>query len=372
MIKQKYAVVSDIQRAMDDSKLIVNKTTEYLQKKLNSTVLKMGWEKTYKGMILLKKKKYVGLKYEENGKPPKIDSKGLDDVRRETTKMTKDLILKLYKLIFIDNDIEQCRTLIKEKISSLLQRKVNIYELMSSKKLKSEEMYKTPQLHTNLNKKLKERGSEGYRPGDRVLYVVIAGAAFKSKKINKKGKPTSSKDKMFEKGEDPLYAHQTQLILDIDYYMENQIKKPLIRIFSHVIKNIEKLFEGEHTRHKVNVTPKIFELSKFAIKIEKCLCCKEPLKKKSEDMEDMFNQPICSSCEKKGLLKLKYDEISNKKKEITEKENECLEECYKCQNFRGDVLCSNVNACANFWVKEDVFKNLNEINELMSKFKIKE
>jgi DNA polymerase elongation subunit (family B) len=363
MIKQKYKMKPTIQKAMDDSKIIVAKTTKYLQDLLGSTVLNMGWEKTYDGMILQKKKKYVGLKYED-GKDGKIDSKGLDDVRRETTRMTKELILKLYIAIFFDHDIKKCKTLIKEAISKLLMRSVSIYDLISSKKLKSEEMYKSRPIHLVLNEKLKQRGSEGYRAGDRVLFVVLAGSKFKYKKTNTKGKVVMSDDKVSDRGEDPLYAHYNNLKLDIDYYLEVQLKKPLTRIFSYVIKDIHKLFEGDHMRHKVDVTPKVFAMSKFVFKVEKCMNCGVVI-----DMEDLCKGPVCKKCEQEGMLKIKHMEVTEKKLEIKKKEKKCLEECYKCQGFEGDVLCSNVNACANFWVKGGVEKQLKEMEEVISKFK---
>lgn len=363
-VKFDYDTMPEMQKVFDDAKFVSAETTKYIQSKYGSTVVVIAFEKVFKGLILLKRKKYVGLKYED-GSEPKIDSKGLDDVRRETTRMTKTIIQKMFKLIFFDNNIEACKDLIKEKISDLYQQKVNIYELISSKKLKSEELYKTKPIHCLLNEKLKKRGSEGYRAGDRVLFVVTAPASFKSKKTNSKGKISSTKDKVSERGEDPLYAHHHNLKLDINYYFENQLKKPLERIFTVVIKDIGKLFSGgEHMRHKVEITPDIFEMSKFVFKVEKCMGCGKVI-----DMEDLCKGPICSGCAKEGLLISKYEELINKKNEIVKKEGECLEECYKCQGFVGDVLCSNVNACANFWVKGSVEKQLKDVDTMLSKFK---
>lgn len=74
--------------------------------------------------------------------------------------------------------------------------------------------------------------------GDRVAYVMIKGL---------KG------SKGYEKSEDPLYVLQNNLPIDYMWYLENQIKLPLIRIFEPILKDKteQALFLGEHTRHIV-------------------------------------------------------------------------------------------------------------------------
>lgn len=41
--------------------------------------------------------------------------------------------------------------------------------------------------------------------------------------------------KGFEKSEDPLYALENGLPIDTTYYLENQLKQPLIRIFEAIL-----------------------------------------------------------------------------------------------------------------------------------------
>ena len=55
--------------------------------------------------------------------------------------------------------------------------------------------------------------------GDRVAYVVVRGT---------KG------SKAYEKSEDPIYVLENNLPIDFNYYIENQIKLPLIRIFEPI------------------------------------------------------------------------------------------------------------------------------------------
>lgn len=55
--------------------------------------------------------------------------------------------------------------------------------------------------------------------------------------------------KGFEKAEDPLYVLNNNLPIDCQYYLDHQIKLPLVRIFEAIITNPEAtLFTGEHCR----------------------------------------------------------------------------------------------------------------------------
>jgi DNA polymerase delta subunit 1 len=56
--------------------------------------------------------------------------------------------------------------------------------------------------------------------GDRVAYVIVKG---------------SKGSKNYENAEDPRYVLEHDLPIDTHYYLENQIKKPLMRIFNLVI-----------------------------------------------------------------------------------------------------------------------------------------
>jgi len=87
--------------------------------------------------------------------------------------------------------------------------------------------YKSKQAHVELAKKMKKRDGEGNSPGvgDRVAYVMVKGT---------KG------SRNYENSEDPKFVLDNDLEIDTNYYLENQIKKPLIRIFSPIIENCEK------------------------------------------------------------------------------------------------------------------------------------
>ena len=71
--------------------------------------------------------------------------------------------------------------------------------------------------------------------GDRVAYVIIKAA---------------SNCKNYEKSEDPLHALKNNIPIDYYYYLENQLKQPLLRLFEPIYDKAEiMLFSGDHTRN---------------------------------------------------------------------------------------------------------------------------
>lgn len=56
--------------------------------------------------------------------------------------------------------------------------------------------------------------------GDRVPYVIIAGA---------------KKTAAYMKSEDPIYVLENNIPIDTQYYLDNQISKPLVRIFEPIL-----------------------------------------------------------------------------------------------------------------------------------------
>ena len=86
--------------------------------------------------------------------------------------------------------------------------------------------------------------------------------------------------KGYEKSEDPLYALQNNLPIDSQYYLDHQIKLPLVRIFEPIFPNNPEaaLFSGEHCRSIY--VPKVSQttgLGKFAVVRKTCLGCKNIL-----------------------------------------------------------------------------------------------
>ena len=101
--------------------------------------------------------------------------------------------------------------------------------------------YVGKQAHVELAARMKQRDA-GSAPalGDRVAYVIIKG--YKGNHLILSGwKGTNGMDTTqsgcaaYEKSEDPLYVLENNIPIDTKYYLDNQLSKPLMRIFEPIL-----------------------------------------------------------------------------------------------------------------------------------------
>jgi DNA polymerase delta subunit 1 len=109
---------------------------------------------------------------------------------------------------------------------------------------KTDKDYANKQAHVELAHKMRKRDA-GTAPklGDRVPYVIIAAA---------KNTPAYLKVRFFYQlifnflsqlivnnyvfqAEDPIYVLENSIPIDAQYYLENQLSKPLVRIFEPIL-----------------------------------------------------------------------------------------------------------------------------------------
>lgn len=198
-------------------------------------------------------------------------------------------------MLLIDKNANGALDYCKGAISDLLQNRIDLSLLVITKGLGKKTNappaddnkptssttgnYHAKQAHVELAERMRKR-DEATAPsvGDRVAYVMIKAA---------KG------SKGYEKSEDPLYVLQNNLPIDYQFYVDHQIKQPLLRIFEPVFANAEAmLFHGEHTRNIF--VPKMATtsgLGKFAVVKKTCLGCKNVLAKETE--------VLCDRCQTK-------------------------------------------------------------------------
>lgn len=102
---------------------------------------------------------------------------------------------------------------------------------------KTEDEYAGKQAHVELaNRMMKRDAGSAPKLGDRVPYVIVAAA-----------KGTAA----YLKSEDPIYVLENNVPIDTQYYLDNQISKPLLRIFEPILgenRAASELLRGDHTR----------------------------------------------------------------------------------------------------------------------------
>ena len=289
----------------------------------------------------------------------KMDTKGLETVRRDNCALVRDVIQTSLNKILIQQDVDGAIGYVKSQISDLLQNKMDISQLVITKSLNKgaeyalglggkKEDYKNKQAHVELAARMHKRDA-GSAPqmGDRVPYVIITGA---------KGAKT------FERGEDPIYVLENNLSIDCSWYLSNQLAKPLQRIFEPIIDDVDKsLLNGEHTRKIYKPTPSARKgsLMMFAVKNATCIGCKA-----SVDSKKGF---LCKHClpreaeiymDKLAVLRkaeLKYADLWSKA--------QCVH-----ASVHSDIMCTGDGCACQFYKRKKAQADIKLAQETVDKF----
>lgn len=205
-------------------------------------------EKVYYPYFLYSKKRYAAKLWTKNKNGEMnmdyIDIKGLQVVRRDGIKYTRDVCKELFDVILESNNPEAAKQLAIKRATDLLEGHVPMDKLVLSQKLagsykgmeKGGSYDSVNMAHAQVVAKMRKRepGSEP-QSGDRVPYVITDTG--------------DSKAKMFEKSEDPVYVRDNNVPLDYQYYFTNKFMKPVCDV-------LEPLVEDPKTEIFGGVLPK--------------------------------------------------------------------------------------------------------------------
>ncbi|KAI5310841.1 DNA-directed DNA polymerase delta [Ascosphaera atra] len=310
--------------------------------------IKLEFEKVYFPYLLINKKRYAGLFWTRTDKFDKMDSKGIETVRRDNCPMVQNVIETVLKKILIDRNVDAAQDYVKNTISDLLQNKVDMSKLVITKAL-SKNDYAAKQAHVELAERMRKRDA-GSAPtlGDRVAYVIIQGAAGA---------------KNYEKSEDPIYVLEHNLPIDTKYYLDNQLSKPLGRIFDPILgeKKASQLLTGEHTRTITIAAPTMGGLMKFAKKTATCMGCKKPLRGKEE-----ARGAVCADC--RGRVPELYVRTLERASEQQTRFGRLWTQCQRCQgSLHGEVICSSRD-CPIFYMRMKAKKDVEDAEKELARF----
>ncbi|CAL5321186.1 unnamed protein product [Camellia sinensis] len=236
--------------------------------------IKLEFEKVYYPYLLISKKRYAGLLWTNLDKFDKMDTKGIETVRRDNCLLVKNLY-------------------VKNTISDLLMNRMDLSLLVITKGLtKTGDDYEV-KTHVELAERMRKRdAATAPNVGDRVPYVIIKAA---------KGA------KAYEKSEDPIYVLENSIPIDPQYYLENQISKNASK----------ELLQGSHTRSISISTPSNSGIMKFAKKQLSCIGCKALISNS--------DRTLCSHC--KGREAELYSNVSDLEKLF----GRLWTQCQECQ-----------------------------------------
>ncbi|PAA66663.1 hypothetical protein BOX15_Mlig027421g2, partial [Macrostomum lignano] len=332
-----------------DAMKLGREAADYISSKFPPPI-KLEFEKVYCPYLLINKKRYAGLYFTKPDKHDKMDCKGIETVRRDNSPLVANLVNACLHKILIDRDPDGAVQHAKSVISDLLCNRVDISQLVISKELtKTDDEYAGKQAHVELANKIRKR-DPGSAPqlGDRVPYVIVSAA---------KGTPA------YQKAEDPIYVLENNVPIDTNYYLENQLANPLLRIFEPILgdgKARSMLLSGEHTRVKAVVHSKVGGLAAFATRRAACLGCKAVLP------QDAANGAVCKHCEPNESAL--YQREVGVLRVLEEKFNRLWTECQRCQgSLHEDVLCTSRD-CPIFYMRKRLQKDLADQDALVGRF----
>ncbi|XP_014229440.1 DNA polymerase delta catalytic subunit isoform X1 [Trichogramma pretiosum] len=337
-------------KTIEDAMKLGKEAADYVTSKFIKPI-KLEFEKVYFPYLLINKKRYAGLYFTRPDKYDKMDCKGLETVRRDNCPLVANMMNTCLQKLLIDRNPDDAIDYAKQVISDLLCNRIDISQLVVTKELTKTE-YAAKQAHVELAAKMKKRDA-GTAPklGDRIPYVFISGS---------KGMPA------YQKAEDPIYVLENNIPIDTNYYLENQLSKPLVRIFEPILgdKAESLLLKGEHTRTKSVATSKVGALFAFTKKKETCIGCKAVL------TSDRADKALCSYCEEREA-EIIQSEIYNGRK-LEEKFCRLWSECQRCQgSLHQEVICSSRD-CPIFYMRKKVQIDLDAQVKRIDKFGIPE
>jgi hypothetical protein len=247
--------------------------------------MELSYEKTLMPFILLSKKRYVGMLYEEDPNKGKLKYMGLSLKRRDSCDYLKDIYGNILNILMKgnqnenENNIKNAIEFLDRSLNDLVEGKVSIDKLMITKALRSD--YKNPNQigHKVLADRIGKR-DPGNKPksGERIKFVFV--------------ETDSPKALMGDKIETPEFILENKLNIDYTHYITNQLMKPLQQLFGLAL---EQIWEIQGKKQPIKDFKK--EISKLE-------------KEHGEDLETYMKkrEKICSS-KVKVLL---FDKILNK------------------------------------------------------------
>ncbi|XP_059477821.1 DNA polymerase delta catalytic subunit [Neocloeon triangulifer] len=309
--------------------------------------IKLEFEKVYWPYLLINKKRYAGLYYTRPDKYDKMDCKGIETVRRDNCPLVANLMNTCLKMLLIEKDPNGAVKYVQQMVSDLLCNRIDISQLVITKELAKED-YKAKQAHVTLAEKMRKR-DPGTAPklGDRVPYVIVAAA---------KNTPA------YMKAEDPIYVLENNVAIDTDYYLNNQLAKPLLRIFAPILGDAaaeNTLLKGAHTLTKTKVTSKVGALAAFTTRRETCLGCKTPLPVGTEGA-------LCKHCLPKEAALYQIEIAKMNQLEIGF--SRLWTQCQRCQgSLHEEVICTSRD-CPIFYMRKKVQMDLGNQWKTVQKF----
>lgn len=198
--------------------------------------VKLANEKVECPYLLIRKKMYAAVKHTpgKTGFQSELEFKGIDAVRRDRTKVVRDLSEQVLDALMIKSDVQLAQTILSTGLTKLLKNEVPIEDYVMSKSLRG--TYASENLpHVMAWKRMKARGDAGLPPqGSRMPFVIT---------MPEKTVP------LYELAEHPEYIKLRNLRPWAFYYIEN-IRNVMERLLEPTGIPVSSLFDDAEAKAK--------------------------------------------------------------------------------------------------------------------------
>ena len=190
--------------------------------------IKMEFEKILFPFIILTKKRYCGLVYEDQHDltKSKILYKGISVVRRDFCQYTKQTLEESLSIVFMERNIQKAYDHVQDCVKALLENRVDNKQLIMSKTLTSKNTSTTNNdtnttlAHVALYRKMKAQDPNNCpNSGDRIefLFIITGGKLLR------------------DRVEHPDIVNRDCLPIDFLYYFNNQLRNPIEELFTLLV-----------------------------------------------------------------------------------------------------------------------------------------
>jgi len=186
----------------------------------------LEYEKTFFPFIIFSKKRYVGLLYEDDAnKKPKQKSMGIVLKRRDNAPLVKKIYGGIIDILLNKYDLGASVEFLTNELRRLVQGEYDLKDLIVTKTLKAVYKDRTKIAHCVLADRMGVRDA-GNKPqvNDRIPYIYIKSGD----EVKLQG----------DKIEHPDYIRENNLTPDYQFYITNQLMKPLCQLYALCVENL--------------------------------------------------------------------------------------------------------------------------------------
>jgi DNA polymerase elongation subunit (family B) len=196
---------------------------------------KIEYEKTFFPFILFCRKRYMGLKYEDDPTKCKRVGMGIALKRRDNAPIVKDIFGGALDILMEERSLKNAQNFVKDMLVQVIQNTIPLEKYVITKQLRDD--YKNPGqiAHRVLADRMEERDGTAPQVGDRLAYIYVA---------NRK-----DEKKQGDKIEHIDFVKKRNLKPDVEFYITNQIQNPVAQLFALGIEQLDGYIPRKYTEY---------------------------------------------------------------------------------------------------------------------------